>query len=83
MKKKASLKKKTSKKKRILLTVLCIVIILLVAGDWALAAFIYGENFNKRFESYEPLMLYIDDFDGLGRTQYKFSSDKGRFPSRI
>ncbi len=78
MKKKASLKKKTSKKKRILLTVLCIVIILLVAGDWALAAFIYGENFNKRFESYEPLMLYIDDFDGLGRTQYKFSSDKGQ-----
>lgn len=60
------------------LIVLCIVIILLVAGDWALTVMVYNENFNKRFESYEPLMLYIEDFDGLKRTQYEFASDKGQ-----
>ena len=60
------------------LIVLCIVIILLVAGDWALTVMVYNENFNKRFESCEPLMLYIEDFDGLKRTQYEFASDKGQ-----
>ncbi len=69
--------KKTARKKMFLI-VLCIVIILLITGDWALTVMVYNENFNKRFESYEPLMLYTDDFDGLLRTQYEFSSNKGQ-----
>ena len=44
----------------------------------ALSVMIYNANFNRRFESYEPLMLYVDDFDGLERIQYDFLSDKGQ-----
>ncbi|MDE6364882.1 MAG: alpha/beta hydrolase [Lachnospiraceae bacterium] len=69
---------KKTKKRKIFIVTLCIVAVLILAGDWALSVMIYDENFNKRFESYEPLMLYIDDFDGLQRTQYEFSSDKGQ-----
>ncbi len=69
---------KRKKKKKIFIIVLCIVSALVIAGDWALTVMIYNENFNRRFESYEPLMLYIDDFDGLQRTRYEFSSDKGQ-----
>ena len=69
---------KKSKKKRIFIIVLCVVAVILIAGDFVLSVIIYNENFNKRFESYEPLMLYVDDFDGLQRTKYEFSSDKGQ-----
>ena len=69
---------KKSKKKKIILIVLCILAILVIAGDWILSVMIYNENFNQRFESYEPLMLYVDDFDGLQRTKYEFPSDKGQ-----
>lgn len=72
------MRKTISKKKRIFLIVLCLVTVLLIIGDWALSVMVYKENFNRRFESYEPLMLYIDDFDGLQRTRYEFSSDKGQ-----
>ena len=68
------MKKAKSKKKKILIIVLCIVAILMIVGDWVLSVMIYNENFNQRFESYEPLMLYVDDFDGLQRTKYEFSS---------
>lgn len=71
-------REKTKSKKKILFIALCIVAVLLVAGDWALTVMVYNENFNQRFESYEPLMLYTDDFDGLQCTQYEFPSDKGQ-----
>lgn len=64
--------------KKILVIGLCIVAALLIAGDCALSVMVYNENFNRRFESYEPLMLYADDFDGLQRTKYEFPSDKGQ-----
>lgn len=70
--------KRKSKKKRIFLIAICIVTVLLIAGDLALSVMVYNDNFNQRFESYEPLMLSIDDFDGLERTKYEFSSDKGQ-----
>lgn len=72
------MKKTKSKKKKVLAIVICIVAVLMIAGDWALSVMVYNENFNQRFESYEPLMLYVDDFDGLQRTKYEFSSDKGQ-----
>lgn len=71
-------REKTKSKKKMLLIAVCIVAVLLVAGDWALTVMVYNENFNQRFESYEPLMLYTDDFDGLQSTQYEFPSDKGQ-----
>lgn len=69
---------KKAKRKKILILILCIAAVLIIAGDWALSVMIYNENFNRRFESYEPLMLHLDDFDGLQRTQYEFPSDQGQ-----
>ena len=67
-----------SKKKKIFLITVSILITLIIAGDWVLSVMIYNDNFNQRFESYEPLMLHVDDFDGLQRAKYEFSSDKGQ-----
>lgn len=69
---------KTKSKGKILIIVLSIVLVLIIAGDWALSVIIYNENFNRRFESYEPLLLYVDDFDGLRCTKYEFVSNKGQ-----
>lgn len=69
---------KKAKKKKILIIALCIAVVLVIAGDWALSVMIYNENFDRRFESYGPLMLHLDDFDGLERTRYEFPSDQGQ-----
>ena len=71
-------KKPKSKKKKIFFIVLSIVAVLIIAGDWVLTVMVYNENFNQRFESYEPLIRYVDDFDGLQRTKYEFSSNEGQ-----
>ena len=70
--------KSSSKKKKLLFIVLSIIVVLLIAGDWGLSVMVYNENFNRRFESYEPYRLYVEDFDGLQRTKYEFASDKGQ-----
>ena len=70
--------KKTKSKKKIILIILAVILVLLIAGWWAFSVYIYNDNFNKRFESYEPLMLYAEDFDGLTRTKYEFPSNKGQ-----
>ena len=62
--------KTSSKKKKLLFIVLSIIAVLLIAGDWGLSVMVYNENFNRRFESYEPYRLYVEDFDGLQRTKY-------------
>lgn len=59
------MKRIKSKKKKVLIIALCIAAALLIAGDWFLSVAIYNENFDQRFESYEPMMWYVDDFDGL------------------
>lgn len=74
-------KRVCSKKKKaalIIVCVLCSLVVLITSGTWFLSVAIYNDNFNKRFESYEPLMLYADDFDGLQSTQYQFPSDQGQ-----
>ncbi|MBO4903344.1 MAG: alpha/beta fold hydrolase [Lachnospiraceae bacterium] len=38
----------------------------------------YNENFNVSEDSYEPLMLRVEDFEGLTCTRYSFPSDKGQ-----
>lgn len=70
--------KKTKSKKKLILIIISCLLILLIIGWWALSVSIYNDNFNKRFESYEPLMMYVEDFDGLQREKYEFSSDKGQ-----
>ena len=71
------MKKKISVKK-ILLIILGCVLALLLAGWWALSVVIYDQNINRRFESYEPYTLRLEDFEGLERTAYEFPSDKGQ-----
>lgn len=67
-----------SKRKKVLIIILCVAAALIIAGDWLLTVIMYNENFNRRFESYEPLMLSVDDFDNLQRTKYVFPSNKGQ-----
>ena len=64
--------------KKLWIIIVCAVVLLLVTGIWALTVYIYNENFNRRFQSYEPRMLRLEDFDGLERTRYEFPSDKGQ-----
>lgn len=71
-------KKTCSRKKKIFVTILCAVITFIIIGIWVLSVVVYNENFNRRFESYEPFMLYTDDFQGLQRTRHQFPSDKGQ-----
>lgn len=73
-----SLKKIKHRRKKILAIVFCVLAVLIAVGDWILTVTIYNENFNQRFESYEPLMRYVEDFDGLRRTKYEFTSNKGQ-----
>lgn len=69
---------KIKSKKKIFLMILSVVLVLLVAADWIASVMIYNDNFNQRFATYEPLKFYVDDFDGLQRVKYEFSSDKGQ-----
>ena len=71
------MKKKRSKKKIVLLTLL-IIILLIIAGWWAFCVKMYNENFDVSANSYEPLMLRVEDFEGLECTEYSFPSDKGQ-----
>ena len=68
---------KKSKKKIIIIILLC-VLAAVIAGWWALSVSIYNDNFNKRFESYEPYLLHVEDYEGLSCSEYTFPSDKGQ-----
>lgn len=65
-------------KKKIILTVIALVIVLIVGAFGLFSASIYDQNINQRYESYKPLMLKVEDFEGLEATAYKFPSDKGQ-----
>ena len=71
------MKKTRSKKKIILIVLLCLIIFLFV-GWWIFCVVMYEENFNIRGDSFEPLMLRVEDFEGLECTEYTFPSDKGQ-----
>ncbi|MBQ5311774.1 MAG: alpha/beta hydrolase, partial [Oscillospiraceae bacterium] len=68
---------KTGKIKKAGLIIL-IVLLLLTAADWIVSVIVYEQCFGVRYDSYEPKMLYLDDFEGLERTRYQFPSDKGQ-----
>lgn len=69
--------KKTGSKKKIIPIILA-VIVLLTVGWFIFCVFMYNANFNVRCDSYEPLMLRTEDFDGLECREYSFPSDKGQ-----
>nr|MDE5884374.1 lysophospholipase [Oscillospiraceae bacterium] len=70
--------RKKTKNRKILIIRFCILAVFLIVEDWILSIMIYQANFNRRFEISEEQEIDIDDFDGLQRTKYKFSSDKNQ-----
>ncbi len=64
-------------KKKIIIIVLCL-ILLLIGGWWVFCVKTYDDNINIRGDSYEPLMLRTEDFEGLECKEYTFPSDKGQ-----
>ncbi len=63
---------------RNILVSFAILLVVLLIANGILTVVIYNQNFNIRGESYEPLMFKVEDFEGLSRTQYEFTSDKGQ-----
>ena len=43
-----------------------------------LAMSVYNDNFGKRFTTGEIYAFRVEDFDGLSREKYTFTSDKGQ-----
>ena len=68
--------KKKKSKKKIVLIVLLSIIVLLIVGWWAFCVKMYNDNFDISADSYAPLMLRVEDFDGLECAEYFFPSDK-------
>ncbi len=64
------------------MTVISILLLLIILiGLFApkiIAKSVYEENFGNRFETYEPMSLSIEDFDGLMRQKYTFESNEGQ-----
>ena len=65
-------------KKKKILDAICISLALLIAVDWLLSIIIYNESFNVRYETQESYMHKLEEFEGLSRTKYQFSSNKGQ-----
>ena len=70
--------KKKLKKKIIIPAVIACILAVLTCGWGAFSVSTYNENINQRFESYEPLKLKVEDFEGLRCTEYRFPSDRGQ-----
>lgn len=68
---------KKSKRRIVLIVIGCIVVLITGFGG-LVSANLYDNNINKRFESYPPLKLRVDDFDNLKYQKYTFPSDKGQ-----
>ncbi len=70
--------KKAKSKKKIALIVFLSIIVLILIGWWFFCVYMYNENFDISADSYEPLMLNVEDFKGLKCKEYPFPSDKGQ-----
>lgn len=67
---------------KITLVIVAAAIFLLVAAALFLpkiiASAVYKDNFEQRFETYEPMARSLDEFEGLRVSEYTFKSDKGQ-----
>ena len=70
--------KKKKSKKKIIPVVIISIIVLMIIGWWIFCVKMYNDNFNISGKSYEPLMLRVEDYEGLKCTEYAFASDKGQ-----
>ena len=69
---------KPGKIAKIISIIFAVLLLVMLVGNGILTIVIYNQNFNIRCESYEPLMFHVEDFQGLSRTRYDFTSDKGQ-----
>ena len=67
---------------KITLIVAAVLVVLVAATALILpkpiAKAVYDQYFGIRYTSYEPLSWSVEDFDGLQRDKYTFSSDRGQ-----
>ncbi|WP_022755428.1 alpha/beta hydrolase family protein [Butyrivibrio fibrisolvens] len=63
---------------KLFLSVIVCLILIIIGGWWAFCVKLYNDNINIRSDSYEPLMLHVEDFEGLQCSEYTFPSDKGQ-----
>lgn len=68
----------TKKSKKIIQIIAVFLIVLNIVGLWGGMLFAYKSYFCQRFTSYQPKMLYLEDYEGLSRTRYDFKSNKGQ-----
>ena len=69
---------KEKPKTAIVLISIASALVLMVIGWWIFCAVMYNSTFNVRGDDYEPLMLRVEDFDGLQCDEYTFTSNKGQ-----
>ncbi|MBO5176151.1 MAG: alpha/beta fold hydrolase [Lachnospiraceae bacterium] len=71
-----------SKTLKIALVIVGIILLLVILAALILpkpiSMSIYNDNFGKRFTTGEIYAFRVDDFDGLSREKYTFTSDKGQ-----
>ena len=70
--------KKIPKVFKILLFIILVLVVLIVSVLWAGTVAVYKENFDIRITSSEKNRHYVNEYDGLSRTQYKFESNKAQ-----
>ncbi|MBQ8165181.1 MAG: alpha/beta fold hydrolase [Clostridia bacterium] len=68
-----------SKTKKIVITSITVFLTFsLLMLPFGVFTYLYNEYFGTRYETYEPLSFSMEDFPGLKRDKYEFSSDKGQ-----
>ncbi len=71
-------KEKKVSKGRIVLLIIALALIIPLCGWYVLCSLLYDSNISISADSYEPLMLRVEDFEGLECREYSFPSDKGQ-----
>lgn len=69
---------KKKRKTAIVLISMASALVLMVIGWWIFCIAMYNSNFNVRCDEYKPLMLRVEDFEGLQCEEYTFTSNKGQ-----
>ena len=64
--------------KRLIIGICVSVVIFSIVILWVFTIHVYNSIFDKRYETYEPISFYIDDFEWLTCTEYQFPSDSGQ-----
>ncbi len=66
------------KKKMIILIIIAFLILILAIIPFTASIYLYNQYFGIRYETYKPLSLSLEDFPGLKRDKYVFSSNNNQ-----